>query len=115
MNTDYAAIKKAKSTMDSDKKAYSKAKDSASKKATSILGNKRFKLTASQKKALKAGELVDTSGITDPTLLSQINAYNSNVTSRKKAYSHYKISRDAYNTAQRLLKMETISFITSPS
>lgn len=113
MNTDYAAMKKAKSTMDSDKKAYSKAKDSASKKATSILGNKKFKLTASQKKALKAGELVDTSGITDPTLLSQINAYNSNVTSRKKAYSKYKISREAYNTAQQTSQESTTAYIQS--
>lgn len=113
MNTDYAAMKKAKSTMDSDKKAYSKAKDSASKKATSILGNKKFKLTASQKKALKAGELVDTSGITDPTLLSQINAYNSNVTSRKKAYSKYKISREAYNTAQQTSQESTTAYVQS--
>lgn len=113
MNTDYAAMKKAKSTMDSDKKAYSKTKDSASKKATSILGNKKFKLTASQKKALKAGELVDTSGITDPTLLSQINAYNSNVTSRKKAYSKYKISREAYNTAQQTSQESTTAYVQS--
>ncbi len=113
MNTDYAAMKKAKSTMDSDKKAYSKAKDSASKKAASILGNKKFKLTASQKKALKAGELVDTSGITDPTLLSQINAYNSNVTSRKKAYSKYKISREAYNTAQQTSQESTTAYVQS--
>lgn len=113
MNTDYAAMKKAKSTMDSDKKAYSKAKDSASKKATSILGNKKFRLTASQKKALKAGELVDTSGITDPTLLSQINAYNSNVTSRKKAYSKYKISREAYNTAQQTSQESTTAYVQS--
>lgn len=113
MNTDYAAMKKAKSTMDSDKKAYSKAKDSASKKATSILGNKKFKLTASQKKALKAGELVDTSGITDPTLLSQINAYNSNVTSRKKAYSKYKISREAYNTAHQTSQESTTAYVQS--
>lgn len=113
MNTDYAAMKKAKSTMDSDKKAYSKAKDSASKKATSILGNKKFKLTASQKKALKAGELVDTSVITDPTLLSQINAYNSNVTSRKKAYSKYKISREAYNTAQQTSQESTTAYVQS--
>ena len=113
MNTDYAAMKKAKSTMDSDKKAYSKAKDSASKKATSILGNKKFKLTASQKKALKAGEMVDTTGITDPTLLSQINDYNSNVSTRKKAYSHYKISRDAYNTAQQTSQESTTAYVQS--
>ena len=75
MNTDYAAMKKARSTMNSDKASYNKAKSSASKKASSILGNKKFKLTASQKKALQVGEMVDTTGITDPTLLSQINAY----------------------------------------
>lgn len=111
MNTDYATMKKARSTMNSDKASYNKAKSSASKKANSILGNKKFKLTASQKKALKAGELVDTSGITDPTLLSQINAYNSNVSTRKKAYSHYKISRDAYNTAQQTSQESTTAYV----
>lgn len=111
MNTDYAAMKKARSTMNSDKASYNKAKSSASKKANSILGNKKFKLTASQKKALKAGELVDTSGITDPTLLSQINAYNSNVTSRKKTYSKYKISREAYNTAQQTSQESTTAYV----
>ena len=111
MNTDYTAMKKARSTMNSDKASYNKAKSSASKKANSILGNKKFKLTASQKKALKAGELVDTSGITDPTLLSQINAYNSNVTSRKKAYSKYKISREAYNTAQQTSQESTTAYV----
>lgn len=110
MNTDYAAMKKARSTMNSDKASYNKAKSSASKKANSILGNKKFKLTASQKKALQVGEMVDTTGITDPTLLSQINAYNSNVSTRKKAYSHYKISRDAYNTAQQTSQESTTAY-----
>lgn len=111
MNTDYAAMKKARSTMNSDKASYNKAKSSASKKANSILGNKKFKLTASQKKALQVGEMVDTTGITDPTLLSQINAYNSNVSTRKKAYSHYKISRDAYNTAQQTSQESTTAYV----
>ena len=111
MNTDYAAMKKARSTMNSDKASYNKAKSSASKKASSILGNKKFKLTASQKKALQVGEMVDTTGITDPTLLSQINAYNSNVSTRKKAYSHYKISRDAYNTAQQTSQESTTAYV----
>lgn len=113
MNTDYAAMKKARSTMNSDKASYNKAKSSASKKANSILGNKKFKLTASQKKALQVGEMVDTTGITDPTLLSQINAYNSNVSTRKKAYSHYKISREAYNTAQQTSQESTTAYVQS--
>ena len=113
MNTDYAAMKKARSTMNSDKASYNKAKSSASKKANSILGNKNFKLTASQKKALQVGEMVDTTGITDPTLLSQINAYNSNVSTRKKAYSHYKISREAYNTAQQTSQESTTAYVQS--
>lgn len=109
-NTNYSAMKKARSTMNADKAAYNKAKSSASKKAKNILGNKKYNLTVSQRKALSEGKKIDTSKITDPKLLAALNSYNSDVSTRQNAYSHYKISKDAYNTAQQTSQESTTAY-----
>ena len=109
-NTNYSAMKKARSTMNADKAAYNKAKSSASKKAKNILDNKKYNLTVSQRKALSEGKKIDTSKITDPKLLAALNSYNSDVSTRQNAYSHYKISRDAYNTAQQTSQESTTAY-----
>lgn len=109
-NTNYSAMKKARSKMNADKEAYNKAKNSASKKAKNILDNKKYNLTVSQRKALSEGKKIDTSNITDPKLLAALNSYNSDVSTRQNAYSHYKISRDAYNTAQQTSQESTTAY-----
>lgn len=110
MNTNFSAAKKTKATMESDKAVYNQAKANSKKKANNILGNKKFKLTASQKKALKAGEKVDLTGVTDPTLLSYLKSYNSSVDSRKSAYSRYKISKGANEEAQQKAQESTTDY-----
>lgn len=110
MNTNFSVAKKTKATMESDKMAYNHAKTNSKKKANNILSNKKFKLTASQKKSLKAGEKVDLTGVTDPTLLSYLKSYNSSVDSRKSAYSRYKISKGANEEAQQKAQESTTDY-----
>lgn len=110
MNTNFSAAKKTKATMESDKMAYNYAKANSKKKANNILSNKKFKLTASQKKSLKAGEKVDLTGVTDSTLLSYLKSYNSSVDSRKSAYSKYKISKGVNEEAQQKAQESTTDY-----
>ncbi|SCG87915.1 ATPase involved in DNA repair [uncultured Clostridium sp.] len=110
MNTNFSAAKKTKATMESDKMAYNYAKANSKKKANNILSNKKFKLTASQKKSLKADEKVDLTGVTDSTLLSYLKSYNSSVDSRKSAYSKYKISKGVNEEAQQKAQESTTDY-----
>lgn len=93
--------------------AFSKQK-TVENKASSILASKsnRKKLSASQEKALRNGEIVSTKGITDKKLKKQLEAYNKAVQASTKASStaekaaqKYKDSitalDDAINNAQQ--------------
>lgn len=81
--------------------AAASASAAVTKKADSILGNKKYtkNLTSAQKKALKAGKTVSTSGIKDKKTLTAIKAYNKLVTDAQTKTGNAETAALNYNTA----------------
>lgn len=91
-----------KSTVDKSKKEWDKKLAERNKKKDSLLkdGTITKNLSKAQLNAIKSGNLVDRTGISDPKTLEQINKWNKAVEEARKKENEYNIALKANEKAQ---------------
>lgn len=91
-----------KSTVDKSKKEWDKKLAERNKKKDSLLkdGTITKNLSKAQLNAIKSGNLVDRTGISDPKTLEQVNKWNKAVEEARKKENEYNIALKANEKAQ---------------